>query len=213
MNLYHPVVPPDQWHSNFQNTWIQRNPWNECVIADWVSGFEDRDGKFAKEFQTTFNSSFWELYLFACLKQLNFTVDFSHQSPDFVISKGSEKFCVEAAIASNAKGTEAEWEGSPESRMSESVDRQGIVERSIPRLTNTLAAKHKRYRDYYSTLNHVSGHPFIVAIAPFEQPQSYMQTDRAIRNVLYQYDIPVYKDIPEENRRLIFGECPVDRRK
>lgn len=31
-------------------------------------GFEDRDGKFVKEFQTTFNSSFWELYLFACLR-------------------------------------------------------------------------------------------------------------------------------------------------
>lgn len=29
------------------------------VLSDWARGFEDRDGKFVEEFQTTFNSAFW----------------------------------------------------------------------------------------------------------------------------------------------------------
>jgi hypothetical protein len=70
-NLFWPRVSPKEWHPNFEGLWKERNPWNECVIADWAMGFQDRDNKFVKEFQTTFNSSFWELYLFACLKQVS----------------------------------------------------------------------------------------------------------------------------------------------
>jgi hypothetical protein len=36
-----------------------------------------------------------------------------------------------------------------------------------------------------TALGHVQGRAFIVAIAPFDQPMSYYQTDQAIRNVLY----------------------------
>jgi hypothetical protein len=39
------------------------------VLTDWARGFIDRDGKFVKEFQTTFNSCFWELYVYAVLKR------------------------------------------------------------------------------------------------------------------------------------------------
>lgn len=45
------------------------------VLSGWASGFRDRDGKFVKEFQTTYNSSFWELYLFAAFKDLGCTAD------------------------------------------------------------------------------------------------------------------------------------------
>jgi hypothetical protein len=83
MHLFTPVVEPAQWHPNFRRLWMQRNPWNECVIANWVHQFEDRDGKFAKEFQTTFNSCFWELYLFACFKDRGFTADFGVKCAGF----------------------------------------------------------------------------------------------------------------------------------
>jgi len=205
MDLFSPEVPFDQWHQNFKMIWMQRNPWNECVLAEWALNFTDRDDKFVKEFQTTFNSSFWELYLFACLKEMRFAVDFSHTAPDFVARRGDEHICIEAAIASNPDGYQAEWEGDVESRVAEHIDRRSIVERTIPRLTNTLVSKHRKFMKQYSTLPHVKDRAFIVAIAPFDQPMSFYQTDQAIRNVLYQYDLPIYQDIPEENRRIIFG--------
>jgi len=55
-----------------------------AVLTQWAEGFDDRDGKFVREFQTTYNSSFWELYLFAVLKHLGIEVDLSFKAPDFV---------------------------------------------------------------------------------------------------------------------------------
>ena len=110
-NLFRLVVPPKDCHLTFARLWHQRNPWNECVLTEWAMGFQDRDHKFVKEFQTTFNSSFWELYLFACLKHVGFAVDFDHHAPDFVVSKGDDTVCIEAVIASHAEGTTPEWDG------------------------------------------------------------------------------------------------------
>jgi hypothetical protein len=203
-NLFRLAVSPKDCHPTFAGLWHQRNPWNECVIADWAMGFQDRDNKFVKEFQTTFNSSFWELYLFACLKHVGFTVDFDQQSPDFVTSKGDDTVCIEAVIASHVEGTTPEWDS--ESKMkAEDTDRQKIIETAVPRLANALASKVKLYRDKYSKLEHVKKRPFIIAIAPFEQPLAFLQTNQPMRNILYQYDVPISKPVPEENRRIIFG--------
>jgi hypothetical protein len=68
------------------------------VVSGWADGFADRDGKFVEEFQMTYNSSFWELYLFAVLKHLGIKVDFSYEAPDFVAA--AHPFAIEAAIAS-----------------------------------------------------------------------------------------------------------------
>jgi hypothetical protein len=51
------------------------------VISEWSEGFQDRDGKFCIEFQTTFNSSFWELYLHACFRELGFGIEFPERCP------------------------------------------------------------------------------------------------------------------------------------
>jgi hypothetical protein len=203
-NLCRHIVPPDQWHPTFKKLWQERNPWNECVIADWAMGLQDRDNKFVKEFQTTFNSSFWELYLFACLKHVGFSVDFNYHAPDFVASKGDDLVCIEAVIASHAEGTLPEWDEEAKLKVKE-PDRKKLIETAVPRLANALASKCKLYRDKYSQLEHVKKRPFIIAIAPFEQPLFFLQTDQAMRNVLYQYDVPISKPVPEENRRIIFG--------
>ena len=63
---------------------------HRSVIESWAEGFVDRDKKFVKEFQTRFNPCFWELYIFACLKELELAADFAHTSPDFVVADG---FC------------------------------------------------------------------------------------------------------------------------
>ena len=72
MNLFLPVVDESRMHPHFKS--IYSNPIYQPqreVVAEWANGFVDRDNKFVYEFQTTFNSSFWELYLFALFKQFH----------------------------------------------------------------------------------------------------------------------------------------------
>jgi hypothetical protein len=69
MDLFTSVVPPERFHPKFAKIIEKRNPYDEAVLMKWAEGFVDRDRKFVEEFQMTFNSSFWELYLHAILKE------------------------------------------------------------------------------------------------------------------------------------------------
>ena len=93
MDLFTPVVRPEEQHPNFRALMELRSAPNRAVLEKWAEGFKDRDGKFVREFQTTFNSGFWELYIFACCKELDFRVNLSFQSPDFVIDNFLNEFC------------------------------------------------------------------------------------------------------------------------
>jgi hypothetical protein len=160
MQLFEPIVDDAQQNPNFRSLLLRRNAYTLDVLQDWVRGFVDRDGKFIHEFQTTFNSSFWELYVLAVLKKYGLAMDFSMARPDFCIS--SHNFNIEATIASNAQ------DGAPE-HVSWSTDLipKDINEfnrRCILRLANSLTAKHRKYLESYATLEHVRDRPFVVAV-------------------------------------------------
>ncbi|PID48022.1 MAG: hypothetical protein CR967_01805, partial [Proteobacteria bacterium] len=72
MNLFEPTVDESRQHVNFKNI-IKHNSQlyhaidkkrekEKEILQSWCKGFPDRDNKFVKEFQTTFNPSFWEIY-------------------------------------------------------------------------------------------------------------------------------------------------------
>jgi hypothetical protein len=53
-NLFRHIVPPEEWHPTFKALWMERNPWNECAIADWAMGFIQPPGLMAiDEFHKT----------------------------------------------------------------------------------------------------------------------------------------------------------------
>src|SRR5436309_2824115 len=81
MELFVPVVAKKKLHHNFLSTLDPTAAGVRAVLTQWAEGFDDRDGKFVREFQTTYNSSFWELYLFAVLKHLGIEVDLSFKAP------------------------------------------------------------------------------------------------------------------------------------
>jgi hypothetical protein len=72
MDLFTHVVPPEALHPNFRRLADKHSGADRAVLSQWADGFKDRDGKFVREFQATFNSGFWELYIFACCKELGF---------------------------------------------------------------------------------------------------------------------------------------------
>jgi hypothetical protein len=184
MDLFTPVVPPDKFHPNFRTVLSVNNPYNATVLNQWAEGFVDRDGKFVREFQTTFNSSFWELYLHAILKGLGCTIDFSHHAPDFVVT-GPRPFTLEATIASNAQGTLPESHSRTDSPFPSDLNE--FNRSAVLRLVNSITAKSKKYTESYQDLPHVKGKPFVLAVAPFDQPFAYLQVHRAIDAALYGY--------------------------
>lgn len=107
--LFVPQYEKGKLHPNFKFIHNEKSPFARDLIKEWANGFEDRDNKFVKEFQTTFNSSFWEIYLFAVLKELGIQVNMEYDRPDFV-AEGESEFVIEATIASHPKGGDPECE-------------------------------------------------------------------------------------------------------
>lgn len=194
MNLFDPVVADDKQHKNFVSIMKLSKEVDRIELLRWCNGFPDRDNKFVKEFQTTFNSSFWEIYLYALFKEINFKMDWSHSSPDFVFEYKNKKIVVEATIAAAASGKPPEWEkdilnGTPTRFKNMNME-------SIIRLSNSISSKYRKYKSSYSKLSHVKSNPFVLAVAPFEQPHFNLQCEVPIMALLYDFyvDEDAYND-------------------
>lgn len=174
------IVTKNKLHPNFENLLSPEYEPVRKVLESWAEGFEDRDKKFSKQFQETFNSMFWELYLYQCLRVLKMDIDFSEKSPDFFVkSPYGNELCIEAVITNGTKGDKYNYTKDKMKPMEEIVNFASI------RILNSISSKYKNYHEKYSRLNHVKGKPFIVAVAPFEQAGFFTQNNQAINLVLY----------------------------
>jgi hypothetical protein len=184
MDLFTPVVGEQEQHPNFRSVCQQGNKYNNAVVDDWANGFQDRDGKFVKEFQTTFDSSFWELYLFAVLKHFGLNVDFSVSSPDFLVTNDGG-MNLEATVALHAQNAPPEHA----KRRAEDLpkDLNELNRQTILRIRNSLDTKEKKYAKLYSSLAHVQNRPFVLGITAFDGPFARLACQRAIEAVLYGY--------------------------
>ena len=183
MDLFAPVVSEDAQHANFRMITKYANTFNQDVLNEWARGFKDRDGKFVKEFQTTFDSSFWELYLFAVMKHFQLKVDFSFNAPDFVITNHGG-INVEATVASHAQGSTPE---SLQSGASIPDDLNEFNRQTIIRISNSFAAKRRKYIESYAKLPHVQKRPFVLGVSAFDRPSAMLTCQRAIEAVLFGY--------------------------
>lgn len=205
MDPFTPIVPEEQQHPNFRFITQPSFCAPELeVIKGWANGFVDRDGKFVKEFQTTFNSSFWELYLFACFKELGCTVDFSHETPDFLINSPYGEFIAEATTANHPDSFRPEWDKDLE--LLEKTSNEYILRLSTIRLSNAISSKYRKYTSKYSKLPHVQNKPFVICVTPFDQPFFYFQDSLAIVRLLYAYEAPLTISGNQNNEIIIVGE-------
>ncbi|MEH2049508.1 hypothetical protein [Nostoc sp.] len=205
MDIFTPVVPKEQLHSNFR--FIVQPELCEperAVIQNWADEFVDRDGKFIREFQTTFNSSFWELYLAACFKQLGCNIDFSHPTPDFLVNSPYGEFVAEATTANHPDGFQPEW--ARDFKMLDKTSMEEILRLSTIRLSNAITSKYKKYLSKYSQLAHVQNKPFVICIAPFDQPFFYFQDSLAIVRLLYAYEATLTIPGNEPGDIIVIGE-------
>lgn len=187
MDLFTPIIPEDRWHPHYKHILLEQ--YNSCreVLNEWASGFQDRDNKFVKEFQSSFNPCFWELYLFAVLKDYGLDVDWSYSSPDFVIDSESGGFCIEATTAGAAQDKLNEWDALKSGIDIKSIDLNELNREAIIRLSNSVNSKYKLFLSQYNQLPQVRNKPFVLAVAPFEQPYFNLQYNRPIRALLYDF--------------------------
>lgn len=200
MNLFEPKVPEHQQCETFRRVSAGATTGDKALLRQWCDGFEDRDGKFVQEFQTTFSSSFWELYLHAALKELNFAVDYRHARPDFVVTSPHD-FCIEAVSAQPVGGKPLD-PGQTDEALALLGDLNQLNRRAMVRLANSIHSKVKRYRESYSTLAHVRRKPFVLAVAAFDSPAFFALSTRPMEALLYNYYVDEEAFLAGERERL-----------
>ena len=181
MDLFTPILPSLKQHPIFQMLLHDRYAPERQVLSAWAEGLRDRDGKFVEEFQSTFESGLWELYLHAATKIWGFQLDQAPPSPDFVVN-APFPLCIEAAIAAPAMG------GKPNFGYDLSdipADFGQFNSEAAIRICNSFTSKVKRYREYYSKLPHVANRPFVVAIAAFDRPLAHFSAGRSVVAAMY----------------------------
>lgn len=147
------------------------------ILENWFEGFQDRDGKIIKEFQTTFHSSFWEFFLFKIFKDLNYDIDFSKSRPDFILKKEKNKDIYVEATTANIK-----MDGRKENKrnledilgmvtppsMNEDFDVE--INESIIRYSNSIHNKLQKYKNEYINLDWIDKeNPYVIALSSFSQ--------------------------------------------
>src|SRR6266568_1950907 len=76
-----------------------------AVIRETFQTFDDSDGNFIEQFQTTgFDARIWELYLHAVLTSLGFSLSRKERRPDFMASKPGAIVAIEAVTANPTQG-------------------------------------------------------------------------------------------------------------
>lgn len=61
LEIFKEIIPKEKQHPIFKLLSQPEMEAERKVLESWSEGFIDRDGKFIKEFQRTFESSMWEL--------------------------------------------------------------------------------------------------------------------------------------------------------
>jgi len=192
MDLFKTKLSQNRLHESFKK--ISSDPCYapvKDVIQSWGKGLLERSGeqtKFINEFQTTFNSAFWELYLNKMIIDLGFSVDYSKGSPDFCVSTPSGcQFSIEAVVSDrpSANAAKANSFNEKEFRDHCTVKLMGKLKDKKDLFTGANGKKFP-----YSSLEHVRDRPFVIAIAPFDSDLSLTQNNEIINRVLFGIEPP-----------------------
>lgn len=170
------------------------------ILTQWASEFKDRDGKFVYEFQTTFESSLWELYIFAALKELKAEITLP-SFPDFSIRLNDQFMSIEATIASNAHGESPAYGFGIPDMMPKGLDE--FNKESILRLCNCISAKYKKYVSSYSKIKNIPDNPFVLAITSFDRPGAHLAAYVPIIATLYGIYIDESTTICQKTQKLL----------
>lgn len=148
-------------------------------LGHWVF---DRDGNLVKDFQTTgYSARVWEIYLNFAFRELGLAINEGHQAPDFELETAGSRIFVEATTVNAPGGGVTNLHaGSPPMPPS---DLWQYLEEEMP--LRFGSPMHTKMQKKYWELDHVKGHPFVLAIADFHDSASMTWSHTAMPIYLY----------------------------
>lgn len=183
IDFFVPRVPEEKLHSNYRRLAVEDDfSAARSVIRELMRWYEDTDGNFIEQFQTTgFDSRVWELYLFATLNEAGLQVERPSPAPDLLVHSVFGEFALEATTIQPSTPAKRGAATPPVPRTLE--DLETYVRHYLPiRYAGPLTAKLRR--EYWSKPP-VSGKPLVFAIQDFHAPLSMVYSFPALPIYLY----------------------------
>lgn len=203
-DLFEPVAPLKQLDPRFVRVMSDRGSAPaRAMIRRLYAGFEDADGNFRQQFQTTgFDARIWELYLYAYLRDARFVLDRSHPAPDFLATRDSITVAIEATTANPTPGAATEMKAESED------DLRARVEHELPiKFGSPLFSKLNRR---YWELDHVAAKPLVFAIESFASEDSLHFSETALAS--YLFGLRSVPSRSEEGRLVVTAEPIAEHR-
>ena len=175
LDFFTPVVEAEKQHPNFRAL-ISGRGYSPALglLAEMMHYFEDADGNFVQQFQSTgFDARLWELYLYALFTELGYGFNREHAAPDFHCQGLLGEFFLEATTVNPSDIAPA---------LDDST-RQAYLEHYVPiKFGSALFTKLKKR---YWELPHVGGYPLVFAVQDFHAPRSMIWSSSALVEYLY----------------------------
>lgn len=152
-------------------------------LEEIQESFDDPDGNFVEQFQTTgFDSRTFELFLYSMFRESGHLVDRKQSRPDFLVTRDGVTAAVEAVTASipTNDGIHPYSVVPPHQTVEQRAE---YLRHNIPiRLGSPLFTKLKAR---YWLEPHVQGRPLVIAIEDFHAPGSLSTSSTALSNYLF----------------------------
>jgi hypothetical protein len=182
--LFDLVVPEEKLNSFFAKIRTATTSIaSRAMLEDVFDSFEDPDGNFKEQFQTTaFDSRFFELYLYAYFSRSGFSVDRSHPYPDFIVERDGIRTCVEATTVNpSTSGVIAKYGKTIEGLNEEEV--RAYAQEELP--LRFGSALYSKLNKGYWQKPPCAGLPLVFAIQAFHDKGSLHFSDTALAEYAY----------------------------
>lgn len=183
-SIFEPVVDEQKLCLEFRGIRaLEKDFPSRRMLDDVYQEFNDPDGNFAEQFQTTaFHARYFELYLFAYFSRSGYIVDRSKPRPDFLVSRNDVVVAVEATTVNPSTSGVLSDSGKNVSDLSGEEVRD-YEENELPiRFGSPLYSKlGKKYWE----LGHCQGLPFVIAIEAFHDKEALVFSDAALAQYVF----------------------------
>lgn len=174
--LFDPVVPENKQADNFKSLLHEGYRPALTMMEQCYTEYHDKDGNFIEQFQSSgFDARTWELYLHTYLADAGFTVSDQHESPDFVVNKGTAELCIEAVTTNRSLTGEL-------AKIKNIKTAQEHFDFNSIKMGSSLWSKHQKG---YWTLSHVKSKPLIFALECFHEDGPFYSGDAPLIDYLY----------------------------
>ncbi|MCH8062036.1 MAG: glycosaminoglycan attachment protein [Chloroflexi bacterium] len=182
--LFVPVVDQEKLNPHF--VLVMTHPARaaaRAMLDDVYQEFEDVDGNFLEQFQTTgFDARYFELYLHAYFSRSGFDIDRTHTSPDYIVSRNDLTVAVEATTVNPSQSGALSTSGKSVSDLTADELREYQSQELPIRFGSPLFSKLQKK---YWELEQCQDLPIVLAIEAFQDDESLSFSDYALSQYLY----------------------------